>query len=311
MARSARRKAAREAPSARGMGPGGIAKMMVRQVMAGLIALCATVATALAGDCPGRADALGTSRVLYVDPADHPLIGSIQYRETLPLADHEVVITFDDGPSVTNTARVLDMLRAECVKATFFAVGAMAHNSPALLRRAYDEGHTIGSHSQSHPLNLSHMPPEAAWQEMADGITTLTRALGKGRQLAPFLRFPALNRTSDLELKAMAAGQMVWSADVYADDWMHITPDEVARRPLERLAQAGRGVLLLHDIQTRTVAALPQILRGLKQGGFKVVHVAPAGGGEAKTATAAGAWHALNRSLLGLPAHMQPARDEK
>jgi peptidoglycan/xylan/chitin deacetylase (PgdA/CDA1 family) len=285
--------------------------MVVRQVMAGLLALCAAAATASAGDCPGHPGALGTSRVLYVDPADHPLIGSIQYRETLPLADHEVVLTFDDGPSVTNTARVLAILSAECVKATFFAVGAMAQHAPALLRRAYDEGHTIGSHSQTHPLNLSHIPPQAAWQEMTDGIAALTAALGKGRQLAPFLRFPALNRTSDLEVKAMAAGQMVWSADVYADDWLHITPEEVARRPLERLAQAGRGILLLHDIQGRTVAALPHILAGLKQGGFKVVHVAPAGGGASKTATKAGDWHALDRSLLGLPAHMQPAGAQK
>lgn len=281
--------------------------MIVRGMAAGLVALCVTAATAMAGDCPGRPDALGTSRVLYVDPAEHPLIGSIQYRETLPLADHEVVITFDDGPSATHTARVLDILRAECVKATFFAVGAMAHNSPALLRRAYDEGHTIGSHSQNHPLNLPHIAPDAAWREMSDGIATLTKVLGKGRQLAPFLRFPALNRTSDLELRAMAAGEMVWSADVYADDWEHITPEEVTRRPLERLARTGRGVLLLHDIQARTAAALPAILRGLKQGGFKVVHVAPASDSEAKTATTSRAWQSLDRSLLGLPANMLPA----
>jgi peptidoglycan-N-acetylglucosamine deacetylase len=66
-------------------------------------------------------------------------------------------------------------------------------------------------------------------------------------------------------------------------------------------------VLLLHDIQARTAAALPAILRGLKQGGFKVVHVAPASDSEAKTATTSRAWQSLDRSLLGLPANMLPA----
>ncbi len=275
-----------------------------------LLALWVAAAPASARDCPGHPSALGTSRVLYVDPAEHPFIGSIQYRETLPLADHEVVLTFDDGPSSPNSAHILDILRSECILATFFSVGSMANGAPAILRRAYDEGHNIGSHSQNHPLNLPHMPADAAWKEIEDGIASVTRALGKGRAIAPFLRFPALNRTSDLELKAIASGLMVWSADIYADDWMHIPPEEVARRPLERLQQAGKGIVLFHDIQARTVAALPAFIDGLKQNGFRIVHVAPARSGAQKTVTADGQWHALDRSLLGLPANMLPARHD-
>lgn len=118
--------------------------MMFQRVAAIFVAFCTAVTIVQASECP-RVDALGTSRVLYVDPAEHPLIGSIQYRETLPLAEHEVVLTFDDGPSSPNTLHVLDILRSECVLATFFSVGAMAHNGGAILRRAYDEGHSIGS----------------------------------------------------------------------------------------------------------------------------------------------------------------------
>jgi peptidoglycan-N-acetylglucosamine deacetylase len=269
--------------------------------------LCMVAAAVVrAEDCPGHPGALGTERVLYVDPTDHPLIGSIQYRETLPLADHEIVLTFDDGPTSTNTARILDILRAECIKATFFSVGSMAHRAPALLRRAYDEGHSIGSHSQNHPLNLSHLPPDAAWREIEDGIASVTKALGPGRAIAPFVRFPALNRTNDLEAHSLAGGLMVWSADIYADDWMHITPEEVARRPLERLAQTGKGVVLFHDIQARTVAAMPAFIEGLKQNGFKVVHVAASNAGQPKTVTASAQWHGLDRTLLALPAKMQP-----
>lgn len=185
-------------------------------------------------------------------------------------------------------------------------MGSMAQRAPALVRPAYDEGHSIGSHSQSHPLNLSHMPPEAAWREIEDGIASVTKALGPGRAIAPFVRFPALNRTSDLELQSLASGLMVWSTDIYADDWMHITPEEVARRPLERLAQAGKGVVLFHDIQARTVAAMPAFIEGLKQNGFKVVHVAAAGAGRSKTVTASAQWHGIDHSLLALPAKMQP-----
>lgn len=279
--------------------------MMFRGLAFGVAALgvvaALSVGDAVAGNCPGHPDALGTARVLTVNPAEHPLVGSIQYRETLPLADHEVVITFDDGPAGHNTARVLDTLRSECVLATFFSVGAMAHGGAAILRRAYDEGHSIGSHSQTHPLHLPHMPPDAAWKEMADGVASVSAALGKGRPIAPFMRFPALNRTSDLELKAMAAGQMVWSTDIYADDWLHLPPEEIARRPLERLARAGRGIVLFHDIQARTVAALPMFIAGLKRGGFKVVHVAPAGS-RPETETAAADWRALDRSVLSFPA---------
>jgi peptidoglycan-N-acetylglucosamine deacetylase len=278
--------------------------MMFRGAALGILALCGTATMAIAQDCPGHPDALGTSRVIYVDPADHPKVGSIQYGETLPLADHEVVLTFDDGPSRTNTPPILDALRAECVKATFFIVGSMAHNAPALVKRAYDEGHSIGTHSQNHPLNLSHLAPATAWGEMENGIASVTKALGEGRTVAPFMRFPALDRTRALEQKAIARGIMIWSVDVYADDWMRISPQEVVRRPLERLEQAGKGIVLFHDIHARTVAALPEFLKGLKQRGFKIVHVVPLGAGQAKTETASADWHALDRSRLE-PAKMR------
>jgi hypothetical protein len=58
---------------------------------------------ASAADCPGHPDALGTSRTLVVDPREYPIIGTMQYAKTLPLEDHEVVLTFDDGPLPKNS----------------------------------------------------------------------------------------------------------------------------------------------------------------------------------------------------------------
>jgi peptidoglycan/xylan/chitin deacetylase (PgdA/CDA1 family) len=122
---------------------------------------------AKAEDCHGHPDALGTSRVISVDPLEHRRIGNMEYKETLPLDDHEVVLTFDDGPSVTYTPRVLDALAAECVKATFFMVGSMADEAPSLVKRIHAEGHTIGTHTQHHPW-MTRLRREAVKKELTD-----------------------------------------------------------------------------------------------------------------------------------------------
>src|SRR5262245_40937303 len=95
--------------------------------------------------CPGNPTAIGTSRTLVVDPTEHARVGTMQYRETLPLEDKEVVLTFDDGPIPPRTNAVLDILAANCVKATFFIVGQMATAHPAVLKRIREDGHTIGT----------------------------------------------------------------------------------------------------------------------------------------------------------------------
>src|SRR5262249_50452665 len=88
--------------------------------------------TASAEECP--ADALGVSRTIVVDPREHPRVGSMQYNESLPLKDHEVVLTFDDGPLPPYTTRILETLAAECLEATFFMAGPMAQAYPAVAR---------------------------------------------------------------------------------------------------------------------------------------------------------------------------------
>jgi hypothetical protein len=120
-------------------------------VLLSLSVLLMWMAAAQAGDCPDNPDALGTERVVAVDPNEHPRIGTMQYPESLPLNDHEVVLTFDDAPVPLYTNRVLEALESECVKATFFIVGQQARAYPAEVRKIYNEGHTIATHSQTHP----------------------------------------------------------------------------------------------------------------------------------------------------------------
>lgn len=113
----------------------------------GLLA-CMAAQAALAADCPGHPDALGTSRTLVVDPKDHPRIGTMQYAETLPLADGEVVLTFDDGPLPRYSNQILEILASQCVKATFFLVGRQAQANPEGVRKVRDGGHTVATHSR-------------------------------------------------------------------------------------------------------------------------------------------------------------------
>src|SRR5882757_8993090 len=97
-----------------------------------LLSLASGIAAvpASAADCPGNPGAIGTSRTLVVDPREHPRIGTMQYAETLPLQDHEVVLSFDDGPLPPHSSQVLAILASQCVKATFFTVGRQARENP-------------------------------------------------------------------------------------------------------------------------------------------------------------------------------------
>jgi peptidoglycan-N-acetylglucosamine deacetylase len=227
-------------------------------------------------DCPGHPDALGTSRTLVVDPKAHPRIGSMQYPETLPLRDHEVVLTFDDGPIPKNSYQVLQILADQCVKATFFTIGEQAQAFPDGVRKLVAAGHTVASHSYKHPLNFNKMSAAQAKQEIEAGIAPIVAAMADPSAMSPFFRIPGLMRGEGVEEYAASAGLQIWSTDVLADDWHRISSQKVYDLAMQRLEEAHKGILLLHDIQPRTVGALPKILHELKVRGYRIVHVVPA-----------------------------------
>jgi peptidoglycan/xylan/chitin deacetylase (PgdA/CDA1 family) len=257
-------------------------------MLTGLVFL-ATPASA-AETCPGNPNALGTSRTIIVDPSEHSKIGTMQYAETLPLRDHEVVLTFDDGPIPKHSNQILDILASECVKATFFIIGRMAQEHPEGVRKLITAGHSVGTHTQNHPLTMNRMPIEAAQKEIDDGIASVTAALGDSSHLSPFMRIPGLLRASAVEDYLASKGLQAWSADFPADDWRHVSSQKVHDLAISRIAAKGKGILLLHDIQPRTVAALPAILRDLKAGGYRIVHVEAASPGKPKTPADPNEW---------------------
>jgi len=260
-------------------------------VLAGVMLMRAVIGpSAYATECPERPDALGTSRTIVVDPKEHTRVGTMQYAETLPLADHEIVLTFDDGPSPRYTDRVLAILAAECVKATFFMVGKMAQMFPAEARKVRAEDHTVGTHSFSHPLTFNRMSEVEAGAEIDKGIDAVAAALGGRDKAAPFFRVPGFLTSTTTEAALASRGLMTWSADIAADDWKRISGAEVAQRTIAAIEAKGRGIVDLHDIHERTVEALPTILTELKLRRFKIVQIVPATATLAKTETTPDQW---------------------
>jgi peptidoglycan/xylan/chitin deacetylase (PgdA/CDA1 family) len=219
-------------------------------------------------------EALNTSRTISISPAAFPLVGKEQYLETLPLRDREVVLTFDDGPHPATTPQILNALAAQCVKATFFMLGVNVAEAANLVRRAYDEGHTIGSHTFSHPA-LAKIPFAKGRDDISLGMEAVTEALGPKRRMAPFFRPPYLSITKEIEKYVISRGHMIWSIDADSIDWTFTTPDKVIERSMTELERVGKGILLLHDIKPATARALPSLLAQLKIRGFRVVHVVP------------------------------------
>src|SRR5882724_950104 len=251
-----------------------------------LMLVALATAKARAADCLGNPNALGTSRVMTIDPRDFPRIGMVQYTRSLPLEDKEVVLTFDDGPLPPYTNRVLDVLAEHCVKANYFLVGRMARGYPDLARRILAEGHTVGTHSENHLLGFDRAPLDTVKNEIEQGIVSVTSVVGKNGAATSFFRIPGFLRRHEVEAYLQARQLTTWSADLVADDWRHISASEVVRRSIARLDEKGKGILLLHDIQPATALALPELLRELKTKGYRIVHVVP-GKGEMSVPVAA------------------------
>jgi peptidoglycan/xylan/chitin deacetylase (PgdA/CDA1 family) len=155
-----------------------------------------------------------------VDVVSFPRVGLKSFPQTLPLRDHEVVLTFDDGPSPPTPPKILAALAAECVYATFFVIGKPASEHPELLRRIALEGHTIGHHSWSHP-SLMRIKPVEAVEQIDRGIEADEMALHRvatSIPSTPFFRFPGFESTPATLDLLQSRGIVVFGADLWASD---------------------------------------------------------------------------------------------
>jgi peptidoglycan/xylan/chitin deacetylase (PgdA/CDA1 family) len=237
----------------------------------------ALAATGRTAPCP-RPGTLGTSRILPVDDTATPRVGLQSFPETLPLADHEVVLTFDDGPYPPTTSKVLSALAQECVRATYFLIGEHVVEHPDIVRRIAAEGHTVATHTWSHP-NVMQIKHEAAVEQIDHGISALETVLhGKATTIpsTPFFRFPGFQSTPATLDLLQSRGIVVFGSDLWASDWNKMTPKQELKLITDRLEAVGKGIILFHDTKTWTAAMMPAFLRYLRDNGYHVVHVTPA-----------------------------------
>ncbi len=216
-------------------------------------------------------DALGVARTIEIDATGGPWLGAPHGDPNL-LQPGEVVLTFDDGPIPGTTRPILAALKAECTKATFLMVGQMASTYPDVVREVAAAGHTVGTHTWSHP-NLALIAPARVVGQIEMAVNAVQKAAGA--PIAPFFRYPYLSSTSATVayLKKRNIAQL--AIDIDSMDYLTRTPQRVVRGTMARLQAKGRGIILMHDIHAWTAKALPDLLALLKAGGYKVVHLQP------------------------------------
>jgi peptidoglycan/xylan/chitin deacetylase (PgdA/CDA1 family) len=225
---------------------------------------------------PGQAEeacanTLGVSRTIEIDAKGGPWFGTPQGDRNF-LAPGEVVLTFDDGPSPRSTRPILAALAAECTKATFFVLGEMAIANPDIIREIDAQGHTIGTHTWSHP-NLKRLSDEKMKAQIESAFNAVET--GAGHPIAPFFRYPYLSYTQASAAYLQSRNIAQFAIDIDSFDWRTRNPQSVIRRVEASLNRHGRGIILLHDIHPSTAAAVPGLLALLKAKGFKVVHLQP------------------------------------
>ena len=193
-----------------------------------------------------------------------------------PEKDKVVALTFDDGPEEPYTSQVLDILKREHVRATFFVIGANVRHYPESTARIAADGHVIGNHSDTHPMALA-LEPEAV---IKDEVDRAERQIHAVAGVYPSLFRPPQGIRSPWLMKVTeedSLATVTW--DDAARDWERRTADDLVERAVNETSPGA--IILLHDglnldhraDRTATVEALPRIIERLRARGYRFVTV--------------------------------------
>jgi peptidoglycan/xylan/chitin deacetylase (PgdA/CDA1 family) len=200
-------------------------------------------------------------------PSHFPKTAGVTFTRVM-VSGNYIAITYDDGPHPVNTPRLLDILAARNIKATFYVIGNSVNQNPGVLRRTVAEGHEIGNHSQTHPL-LSKLGDSQLRQEMQRCEDSIGRAAGiRPRTMRPPYG-GLLQRQRQLVLNEFGYPTILWSVDPL--DWKRPGASVIASRIVSGTTPGG--IVLAHDLHTQTIDSMPQALDGLLRRGFKFVTV--------------------------------------
>jgi len=181
--------------------------------------------------------------------------------------DRYIALTFDDGPHQTYTREILDILRQEGAKATFFVVGSRAETFPDILTRMAAEGHDIGNHTWNH-LNL-------AKNSASEGLSSLRRTneviAGITGRNCNLVR-PPFGATSS-KVKGLLHGQgwheVMWDSD--SRDWQNKNPDMITYRVMKSIGPGS--IVLFHDIHPGAAQMLPALIKVFKAHGYRFITI--------------------------------------
>jgi len=217
-------------------------------------------------------NALGIARIVEIDTTGGPGFGFEHFKQLDFLRDKEVVLTFDDGPWPVNTPSVLKTLAEECTTGIFFPIGKHATYYPEILKQVAAAGHTIGAHTWSHAnLNNKKLTEDQRKEEIEKGFSAVKWALGASP--SPFFRFPALQHPPEMVTYLGTRNVAIFSCDLDSFDFKASKAQTVIDSVMKKVDKLGKGIILMHDFQKHTAEALPELLRKLKAGGYKVVQM--------------------------------------
>jgi peptidoglycan/xylan/chitin deacetylase (PgdA/CDA1 family) len=179
-----------------------------------------------------------------------------------------IAMTFDDGPSAKLTPKLLDLLAAHHIKATFFLIGQNVAENPEIVAREVREGHEVANHSWSHP-NLAKMSDDGVRGQLRKTDEVIRSAAGHG----PTLLRPPYGSITPRQKKWINQefGYKIALWDVDPLDWRRPGPSVVCNRIVKN-TRAG-SIVLAHDIHPGTIEAMPSALTQLEAKGFKFVTV--------------------------------------
>ena len=189
-----------------------------------------------------------------------------------------VFLTFDDGPSKNVTTQILDTLKQENIKATFFLLGSRVELYPDIVKREYEEGHFLASHGYSHVYSQIYSSPQAVLEEYNKCVTSIRNAIGEQEYNPHLFRFPGGYAGGKYATVKQEANKLLEQNGIVHIDWNSITADAAGNTTTEEfiaelektVPKHNSVVLLMHDAGNKqtTAEALPQIIRYFRDRGF-------------------------------------------
>ncbi|MCI8654327.1 MAG: polysaccharide deacetylase [Clostridia bacterium] len=194
--------------------------------------------------------------------------------------EKRVFLTFDDGPSKKVTPQILDLLKQENIKATFFVLGSRVELNPDIVKRAYEEGHYIANHGYSHTYSKIYASTQSVLDEYYSTEDAIKRAIGNDRYSSLLFRFPGGSNGGKYRDVKNQAKELLRTNNIAYVDWNALTGDaeggkktveQLISRLNETISTKTSIVILMHDAgdKTTTYEALPQIIESLRANGYE------------------------------------------